>query len=110
MSFVKHMSKYRSDGCDVMFCHVFLQLGEPAAGGAQTRNGRKKAKIALEKCEKVTCRVSKKLMNDDGYVFQTMQSCTCLYIAQLCAWGGCTMPQGYVKHMTKYHADGKSLH
>ena len=33
-------------------CHVFLQLGEPAA--AQI-NGRKKAKIALQNFDQVTC-------------------------------------------------------
>ena len=27
-------------------------------------------------------------------------------ILQLCGWGGCSTPQGYVKHMAKYHADG----
>ena len=31
-------------------------------------------------------------------------------ILQLCVWGGCSTPTGFVKHMAKYHSDGKSLH
>ena len=67
MSFV-HVSKYHSNGCDVMFRlnHIFLQLGKPAAAQIIGRkkakekstkasfNARKKAKIAIEKLEQVT--------------------------------------------------------
>ena len=28
--------------------------------------------------------------------------------SQLCVWGGAGTHQGYVKHMTKYHSDGKA--
>ena len=31
-------------------------------------------------------------------------------ILQLCAWGGAGTHQGYVKHMGKFHSDGKSPH
>ena len=51
------------------------------------KTGRKKAQIALQKFDKVTCRVSKaQTMMDVG---QITQSCTCLCIAVVClGWGG----------------------
>ena len=53
-----YMSKYHSDTRDghMSTHHVFLQLGKAAA--TINYNGRKKAKIALKKVDKVTCRVS----------------------------------------------------
>ena len=69
-------------------------------------NGRQKATLALKKFARVTCRVSK----DREHVVQTIQSCTHVFILQLCAWGGAGTPQGYVKHMNTHHADGKSPH
>ena len=42
-------------------------------------------------------------MNDGEYVVQS-----CVSVLQLCAWGGAGTQQGYVKHMKKSHADGKS--
>ena len=72
-------------------CHIFLQLGEPAA--AQI-NGQKKAKIAFRNLIKSH---AVKLMNDHEN-FTTMQ---------LCARGGARTPQGYIKHMIKYHSNSK---
>ena len=73
--------------------HVFsLELGKPAADKI---NGRRKATIALKRFATVTCRVSKA----HEHVVQTIQSCTHVFILQLCAWGGARTPQGYVKHM-----------
>ena len=69
-------------------------------------NGHRKAKLALKKFQKVTCLVSKAR----EHVVQTIQSCTHVFILQLCAWGGVGTPQGYVKHMVTHHADGKSPH
>ena len=40
-------------------------------------------------------------------VVQIIQSGMCVYIAAVCLAG---TPQGYVKHMGKFHSDGKSLH
>ena len=83
--------------------HVFfLELGKPAADKV---NGRRKATIALKKFARVAGRVSKAREH-----VQTIQSCTHVFILQLCAWGGAGTPQGYVKHVVTHHADGKSPH
>ena len=52
-----------------------------------------------------------KLMNDAVKLMNDYENSTYyMYVSllQLCAWGGAGTPQGYVKHMKKYHADGKS--
>ena len=69
---------------------MFLQLGKPA----YYYNGRKKAKVALLKSDRVTCQVSK------------AHEHVCVSILQLCAWAGCSTEQGFVKHMFMYHSNG----